>query len=217
MRKAAVFDLDAFLSDPRKDTFDKLRDASAKVDAWPRVHDFILAYLEKGDSVLRDEPWPLPKANAISPSTERRAFPMTGLLTDIAVAEKRGADAMRWYKAYCANGEKDEHVWHDFSDDRRWAVAEAAGKELPEESLNIFNEIIRENLPNPDYSCYLAIVRALAAMRTVMAQQKRLDEWRTRVDEIRTTNKRRRSFVKMLDDMVEKGAGRGLIADGMLA
>ena len=50
-----------------------------------------------------------------------------------------------------------------------------------------------------------------------MAQQKRLDEWRTRVDEIRTTNKRRRSFVKMLDDMVEKGAGRGLIADGMLA
>ena len=216
MRKAAGFDLDAFLSDPRKDTFDRLRAASSKVHAWPRVRDFILAYLEKGDSVLRNKPWPLPKTNAISPSTERRTFPMTGLLTDIAVAEKRGAAAMRWYKACCASGGDGEHAWYGFSDNRRWAVAEAAGKELPEESLKIFNEIIRENLPNPDYSCYLAIVRALAAMRTVMAQQKRLDEWRTRVDEIRTANKRRRSFVKMLDDMVKKGAGRGLIADGML-
>ena len=66
-----------------------------------------------------------------------------------------------------------------------WRVADAVAKDLPEESLKIWEGQIRANVASANESCYQTICKALGKMRPVMTRLGKGDAWSARVAELR--------------------------------
>ena len=92
-------------------------------------------------------------------------------------------------------------------------MADAVAKELPEESLKIWDGKIRANVASAHESCYQTICKALERMRPVMVRLGKGDDWKSRVAELRTEYKRRSKFTAMLDALTSGRGASSRIAD----
>ncbi len=120
--KVAAFRVDDFLHAPSIEGFKEMRKAAERVKVWPAVRSATLLYLETGKLPQKDASWPLPETGVEeAKETARSQFPITTVLIDIAIAEKRPEDVLRWYD-YRKSKKDDFWGWDGYQ--RRSALQE---------------------------------------------------------------------------------------------
>ena len=212
-KSVAAYDLAGFLLHPWIENYDDLKKSCAAAGVWEQVQAFLRRHFETGCPVAKEKKWPLPKVEVKFPDAESGAFPNYDMLIDLAVREKRGLDALKWFKAGSQKEEPERGFRRGFPGDREWDVADAVSDVKPDAALAIWRGLIDKNLESASEECYGAICKALAMMQPVMKKSGRLDDWRKLIDGIRTEYKRRRNLVKMLDDLVRERGISSRIAD----
>jgi uncharacterized Zn finger protein len=146
-----------------------------------------------------DTAWPLPVPDYLIPHLAGRGRyaqeprPHLDVLLDMAIADKRSDDVLRWYeKMPRTYGYRSQYA------DR---VAEAVGDTHPERALEIYRQALEAQLPHADPSAYETAVGYLRKMRPIYEKRNRKGEWSALIASIRESYRNRPRFMDLLDGL----------------
>ena len=169
------------------------------VEAWARH------YLETGrrpgvGRKRKSDPkvaWPLP-ASEVEVRTYHQAVeaPMTGILIQLAIAEKQPDEVLKWYDY--AGRKKGGLGLSDFLVDAT-EVAEAIKSAHPERAIAIWKETAESNIARVSTSGYEEAAPYLRKMKNALTRVGRKQEWDEYLAALREENNRRPRCLEMLD------------------
>ena len=207
-----------FFLHPCRDSFQKLIKAAAKAGCEDSIRGIALSFLETGVSPLpsprkvsaksvNNAEWPLPMPAYLLPllGNESRFRPEAGprfdVLIDMAIADRRHDDVLRWYDAMQAGQKHRESMSWYGSGGYGDQVAAAVAESHPERSLAIYRERVNDHLPHASASAYEAVAGYLRKMRPSLKALHREVEWDGLLADIRVRYKNRPKFMEILDKL----------------
>ena len=136
-----------------------------------------------------------------SPNFGRPASSHFDVLIDMAIADHRHDDVLRWYDAMSARQQyRGSMTWYGSGGygDR---VATAVTESHPERSLAIYRQRVDDHLPHASASAYEAVAGYLRKMRPIFQRRHRNSEWDGLLADIRLRYKNRPKFMEILDKL----------------
>ena len=131
---------------------------------------------------------------------------MTEVLTQLAIAEKKPKEVLKWYDhGGCKKGPSG---MFGFSLDEE--VVEAVKSTHPDRAVAIWKEIAEKNIARVQASGYQAAVPYLRKVRDVLNRSRRKDAWQEYLAALRLQNRRRSRCLEELDRLE---GGRRRITD----
>ncbi|HEX2201072.1 MAG TPA: SWIM zinc finger family protein [Gammaproteobacteria bacterium] len=203
--RVAAFYAEDFFQQPTLHTFRTLQKASERAGVWPTVQAAAMHYLETGERPQTTErmkkdqvisPWPLPETG-LPVSAERRQMspPMTDTLIDIAIADQRPAEVIRWY-----DERKPRSVgWID--DDK---IAQAVADAYPDRALAIWKKRAEAQIALTDTRAYETAAGYLRKVYRLLTKLERREEWKGYLSELRRSNARKRRLLEILDRLEDR-------------
>jgi uncharacterized Zn finger protein len=201
---AAALRADEFFLEPSVQTFRALDQAAQQAGVGPEVRAAAMQYLETG---IRPQPstqlWPLPESE-LKPTTGRVPIepPVTEVLIDIAIAEKRPDEVLLWYDRRKPGSRVWDSGW--FAEDR---IAEAVVARYPERAVTIWKQLAEAQIALTKPKAYDAAAGYLRKVGRVLKQQGKEQDWQGYLTALRRTYERKRRFVETLDIL----AGRRIV------
>jgi uncharacterized Zn finger protein len=194
--KVAAFRVDDFLHAPSLEAFKEMRKASERAKVWPAVRSAALLYLETGKLPQTNPSWPLPEAGVTEKAEIRKSdFPITTVLIDIAIAEKRPEEVLRWYDN--RKSKKDDFwSWHGYREDH---IAGAIADQYPDRALTLWKGLAEREIAQTKPSAYETASGYLRKVREWLKKLKREPEWKDYLSKLRQANLRKRNFIEILD------------------
>ena len=150
--------------------------------------------------------WPLPSPEVEVPNIEAIEAPMTGILTQLAIAEKKPDEVLKWYDY--ASRKKGGLGMYDFLVNPT-EVAEAIKSAHPERAIAIWQEAAEEEIARVSTSGYEAAIPYLRKMKNALTRAGRKQEWDEYLASLREENSRRPRCLEVLDRL--KGSRRRII------
>jgi uncharacterized Zn finger protein len=194
--KVAAFRVDDFLHVPSLEAFKEMRKAAERAKAWPLVRSAALLYLETGKLPHKDASWPLPETGVEkAKETARNQFPITTALIDIAIAEKRPEEILRWYD-YRRSKKDDFWTWHGYREDH---IAGAVAHQYPDRALTIWKGLAETQIAQTNPSAYETASGYLRKVRECLKKQKRESAWKDYLSKLRQANTRKSKLLQILD------------------
>jgi uncharacterized Zn finger protein len=208
-----------FFNRPSREGFEQLMTAANKAGCQESVQRLALAFLETGVQPMRittskkgerkiqlAEGWPVPVPDYLAPlmrsEDQRRASnePHYDVLIDMAIADKRPDDVLRWYDTLCAQRKQspDGSSWSGpiaYGD----RVAEAVAKAHPQRAVGIYRQQVNQNLTQASVGAYETVAAYLRKMKPIMKSMERENDWTQIVDDIRLRHRNRPRFMEILD------------------
>ena len=195
--EATAFLVDDFLQSPALHTFKEMKKAAERAKTWPTVRAGALVFLETGKLPQTDPSWPLPEAGLKEPREIRKnQFPMTDVLIDLAIDEKRPDDVLRWYDRQ----KSKKHVywgWDTYHDEEN--VAEAIKDHYPDRALAIWKDLAERQIALTKPRAYEMAAVYLQKARELLKRLKKEDEWKSYLSQLRQANARKTKFIMILD------------------
>lgn len=205
-----------FITRPRRESFQQLLKAAAKASCEDRIRAIALNFLETGISPLSspgkapaksatNAEWPLPMPDYLLPlfNLKSRLGPSAGphfdVLIDMAIADHRHDDVLRWYDAMTAGQQHRGSMTWFGSGNYGDRVAAAVVESHPERSLAIYRQHVDDHLPHASFSSYEAVAGYLRKMRPILQGLRRESEWDGLLADIRLRYKNRPKFMEVLD------------------
>lgn len=198
---------DDFFAEPCLQTFQKLQQAAKRAGVLPAVRAATLHYLETGAVPQPSTPlWPLPESE-LKPAIERPPIhpPMTDTLIDIAMAEKRPDEVLRWYDQRKPRSRGWDAGW--FVEDR---IAEAVAGSYPDRAVAIWKQLAEKQIALTKPKAYEEAAGYLRKVHRALKQMGKEQDWQGYLAALRRANERKRRLVQILDTL----AGRRII-EGM--
>lgn len=205
---AAAFRARKFFASPSWQSFRDLQAAATKVGNGDAVREMALRFLENGQRPDRTEPagkrkgkppepvsdWPLPPTGLSEVETDHRwnAFPDAATLIDIAIHEKRPADALHWYRLRATH-----NAWARTDEGDK--VAEAVANSHPDEAIGIWKEMIAAETATSNQAGYQSAGEHLRKIKQVAARLGKETEWQAYLESLRLLNKRRPRMLDVLN------------------
>jgi uncharacterized Zn finger protein len=194
--KVTAFRVDDFLGVPSLEAFKEMREASERAKIWPAVRSGTLLYLETGKSPHKDASWPLPEIEVgETKETPRTQFPVTSVLIEIAIFEKRTDDILRWYD-YQKSKKKGIWGWDTYQDG---SVAGAVVDRYPDRSVAIWKDMAERQIALTKPNAYETAAGYLRNIRNLLMKLSREYEWQDYVSRLRQVNARKSRFIEVLD------------------
>lgn len=207
-----------FFTHPSRESFQQLLKAAAKAGCKDSIRGIALNFLETGVSPLTspgkasvksaaNAEWPLPMPDYLLPLLNngsnfgRPASSHFDVLIDMAIADHRHDDVLRWYDAMSARQQyRGSMTWYGSGGygDR---VATAVTESHPERSLAIYRQRVDDHLPHASASAYEAVAGYLRKMRPIFQRLHRNSEWDGLLADIRLRYKNRPKFMEILDKL----------------
>lgn len=189
----ATMQTEEFVRYPSQETFMACKKANAKTKAWPKVREHLLLYLEKGKLPWKQKGWPLPQsAQDTTEKSYKDQLPMTSVLIDIAILEKKPDKVLFWYD----QSQKNRHSRVGIGDDR---IATAIQDHAPERSVSIWKTIAESLINQTKPSTYEQATSYLRKAEKIMKRQKKQSEWKKYLSGLREKHARKRRFIEILD------------------
>lgn len=194
----ASFWAEDFFQHPSCETFQKLQKAAQKAKVLPEVRAAALQYLETGKLPLKAPSWPLPETG----TTERidrgnLKFPMTEPLIDIAIAEKRTDDVIRWYDLKSTS--KETGWWGNDSQDDR--IADAIADSYPDRAAAIWKKLAEGQIAVTQPKAYEVAAGYLRKVNRLLVKLGREKDWQSYAAELRIVNAKKKRFIQTLDSL----------------
>jgi uncharacterized Zn finger protein len=196
-RSVASLRAEDFFREPTVDTFQELQKAAERAEVWPTVREAAMYYLEAGELPLGDPSWPLPQVD-VKETVERPRpqFPLTDTLIDIAIAEKRPDEVIRWYDQH-----KSEPMglwWNGLQDDR---IAEALANRYPDRAMDIWKRLAEKQIALTKPKAYEVAASYLRKVRRVLKSLGRDDEWRSYLARLRQLHAQKKRLLEVLNSL----------------
>ena len=183
--------------------------AGKGVEAWGR-HYLQTGRRPRAGRKRKSDPkiaWPLPASEVAVPAASWISeAPMTEVLTQLAIAEKKPKEVLKWYDH--GGRKKGPSGIFGFSLDEE--VAEAVKSTHPDRAVAIWKEIAENNIARVQASGYQAAVPYLRKVRNVLNRTRREDAWQEYLATLRLQNHRRPRCLEELDRL--EGGRRRIIA-----
>lgn len=211
----ASFRGDDFFTRSTLETFKALQEAAEQAKIWPSVRAAAIHYLETGQLPEKTEravegrtipPWPLPETGVRETAgMSQKDFPMTRTLIDIAIAEKRPDEVIRWYDRQEAQPFGWRLTW--FQEDH---VAKAIAEAHPDHAIAIWKKLAEGQIAQTQPKAYEVAAGFLRGMRRTLKKLGRDREWQGYIAGLRQVNARKRRLLEVLDGL----DGRPIIETG---
>jgi uncharacterized Zn finger protein len=173
-----------------------MKKSAERAKVWPSVREGTLRYLETGKLCEKDPSWPLPETGVEkAPEVRKSEFPMTDVLIDIAIEEKRPNDVLKWYDL---RRSKKQVFWggDSYQEDQ---IAEAVVDHYPDRALAIWKNVAEKQIALTKPKAYEAAAVYLRKVHGLLKKLKREDEWERYLLELRQTNARKTKLMEILD------------------
>lgn len=210
--RVAAFRAGDFFAGPSLQTFRELQKAAERAGVWPGVRAAAMLYLETG-GLPQDagkagdgaaSPWPLPETGLPEDvRVERQDFPLTGTLIDVAIAEKRPDEVLRWYDRKKPQPASWGWLQTWSKDDQ---VAGAIAGAYPDRAVQIWKKLAESQIAETKPAAYEAAARFLHSIRRTLKKLDREKEWESYLAKLREANKRKRRLVEIIDGLSRKPA-----------
>jgi uncharacterized Zn finger protein len=205
--QVAAFYAEDFFQQPGASTFRELENAAKRAGVAPEVRTAALHYLETGVQPQATPqakksagmpPWPLPDCEVKDPKERREPpAPMTAALIDIAIAEKRPDDVVRWYDQ---RKQPQTPTWgYGWGTDDR--IAEAIADAYPDRAIAIWKATIEAQLKHAEVRAYETAAIYLRKVRSTLKKRGQEQEWKQYLATLRQANLRRPRLVEILDSL----------------
>lgn len=206
--KVAAFRTEDFLQSPSLHTFKDMKKATEKAKVCQEVRTAALLYLETGKLPQSDSTWPLPETGVKENREVRKSeFPMTSVLIDIAIEEKRPDDVLKWYDH--KKSKKGVYWWGEgYQDDQ---VAEAVADHYPDRAIDIWKSIAERQIALTKPKAYEEAARFLRKVHSLLKKLKREEEWKDYLLKLRQANVRKTKLI----DILSRLEGRQIIEGKM--
>jgi len=203
--KAAAFYAEDFIQNPTLKTFKELERAAKRAEVWPEVRAGAMQYLETGKLSPMSSCWPFPETG-IRKMQERRTsrFPVNAALIDIAIAEKRSDDVLRWYDQQ--KPRRNYWEWSYFEDDK---VAEAIAGHYPDHALDIWKKLAESQVTLAKPKAYEEAGLYLRKIHLILKKLGREKEWQVYLVHFRRTNERKTKFLEILSRLEGRPIAEG--------
>ncbi|HEV2133128.1 MAG TPA: hypothetical protein VGR47_02595 [Terracidiphilus sp.] len=202
-----------FFERPGREKFAALVAAAERAGCREPVERLALGFLETGKlpfsvavkkegahSATLHPDWPLPLPDYLLPlSRTGDAHPHYDVLIDMAIAERRPDDVLRWFDLWCAAAKGHRTRWNFGAGSYADKVAATVAESHPERTLEIYRGCVEGNLPQASVSAYETVAAYLKKMRPILKSLDRCWEWNELVTEIRTKYRNRPRFMEILD------------------
>lgn len=201
--QVAAFYAEDFFQQPGAHTFQELEKAAKRAGVAPTVRTAALHYLETGirpqaKKIAGTLPWPLPDCEIKDPKERRESpAPMTAALIDIAIAEKRPDEVVRWYDQ---RKQPQTPTWgYGWGNDDR--IAEAIADTYPDRAVAIWKDTVEVQLKHAEVRAYETAAIYLRKIRSTLKKQGQEQEWKKYLATLRQANLRRPRLVEILDGL----------------
>ncbi len=204
----AAFRAREFFAAPSLQSFCNLQAAAEQAQVWDAVRKTALQFLETGRRPDRAEPtgkrtdktadpvrtWPLPPTGLPEVETDSRwrTFPEATVLIDIAIHEKRPADALQWHRRHVSQN----------SLARRFEgaqVADAIADSHPEEAIAVWKDLIAAETATANQAGYQTAGAHLRKIKRVAARLGKETEFQAYLESLYLQNKRRPRMLDVLN------------------
>jgi uncharacterized Zn finger protein len=207
-----------FFTHPSRESFQQLLKAAAKAGCKDSIRGIALNFLETGVSPLSslgkasvksvaNAEWPLPMPDYLLPllnnesKFSRPASSHFDVLIDMAIADHRHDDVLRWYDAMSAGQQYRGSMTWNGSGGYGDRVAAAVKESHPERSLAIYRQRVDDHLPHASTSAYEAVAGYLRKMQPIFQGLHRNREWDGLLADIRLRCKNRPKLMEILDKL----------------
>ncbi|MBI2853996.1 MAG: SWIM zinc finger family protein [Chloroflexi bacterium] len=198
---------DDFFAMPSAEQFRKLQASAEQAGVWSAVRPAAMRFLKTGElpdnSKEKETPngtiprWPLPETGVGRATAKvNKDFPLIGTLIDIAIAEKRPDEVVRWYDM--AVTRRSRH-WMGLQDDR---ISQAIAGGYPDRAVSIWKKLAEDCIARTQPRAYEEAAGYLLCVRNTLQTGGRGEEWRRYFTELRQKNARKKRLVEILDSMV---------------
>jgi len=194
----ATMQTEEFVRYPSEKTFMECQKANTKTKTWAKVREHLLDYLEKGVLPWQQKDWPLGKFDHTRPDASyRNTFPMTHVLIDIAILEKKPERVLFWYDQLQNNKRSGVGAGND-------RIAAAIEDYAPQRSASIWQTIAESFINQTKPSAYEQAAGYLRKAEKIMKRQNKLSEWNQYLNDLRKKHAKKRRFIEILDQSDRK-------------
>jgi len=198
--QVAALRVDDFFINPSFETFQELKVAAKKSNAWDRVKPAVMNYLETGKIPKPGSSWPLPEADVPKAKERRpRQFPIIGVLIDIAIAEKRPDEVIHWYDQ--RKSQKFGGWWSEFQEDK---IAKALADDYPDRAVDIWKRLAANLIAQVKPKAYEKAAVHLKIIQRTLKRQSKDKEWGIYLANIRKEHARKIKLLEILDGLNDK-------------
>ncbi len=196
----AAIKAEDFFTRPSLTAFKELEKAARKAKVWQDVRPAAMTYLESGKMPDKKSSWPLPGTGLPKAKEFRnKQFPLVDDLINVAIAEKRPDEVLRWYEE---SGQKSKSaLFGGHRDDR---IAVAVKDSHPDKAVDIWKRLAEEEIALTKVKAYRSAAIHLRKIHTVMKKRRKENAWREYIRELRRANARKPRLVEILDGLTGK-------------
>ncbi len=194
--KVAAFRTEDFLQSPSLHTFQDMKKAAERGKVWPEVRAAALLYLETGKPPPSDPSWPLPETGLEENREIRKnEFPMTDVLIDVAIEEKRVDDVLRWYDQL----KSKKHIFWGGDGYQEDKIADAVVDLYPDRAIAIWKSLAEKQLAFTQPVAYETAASYLKKVRHFLKNLEKENEWKDYLLQLRQANARKKRLIQILD------------------
>ncbi len=199
-----AIEAEEFFASPSLSGFQDLCQAAHKEGIGEEVEAWARHFLETGCRPLAGRKngngagvdWPLPASEIEIPSySPATGAPMTGILIQLAISEKKPEEVLKWYGHEDHDLERSQYL--GFSLDTE--VAEAVRSTHPDRAIAIWKTIAQKHIARVKASGYEAAASYLLRVRNELTRTGRKPDWEAYLASLRIQNSRRPRCMEVLD------------------
>ena len=193
--KVTAFRAEDFIQSSSLPTFQDTKKAAEKAKVWPEVRAAALRYLEIGKVPQSDPSWPLPETGIKEDrETRKNEFPMTDVLIDIAIEEKRPNDVLKWYDL---SRSRKRIFWGGggYQEDK---IAGAVVDLYPDRAIAIWKNLAEKQIALTQPKAYETAAVYLRKVHNFLKKLKRENEWKDYLLQLRQANARKTKLIEIL-------------------
>lgn len=194
----AAMQVEEFVRHPSRQAFTECKKAGGKANAWPKVREHLLRYLEKGKLPWKQKGWSLPESGLERPDADQHdRFPLIGDLINIAIFEKKPDQVLKWYDQRA----KGRFGWYGMDKDK---IASAVQEYAPERAVEIWKNKAEGLIAQVKPRAYQEAAKYLRKAGKVMTKQKKQLKWDKYLRSLREVHARKYRLIEILDGLQGK-------------
>jgi len=187
---------DEFFDSPSLKDFDELRKSCEKAKIWKGVREVCLKFLETGEYPGDKPGWPLPDTGFGKSGPSRgHKLPITDVLIDIAMEEKRVDAIVHWYEVH----KQITKAWPEPHRDDM--VATAIVQAYPDKAVATWKKLAEGLIAQTNVGAYIESVAYLKKARKTLEGLGKASEWVAYLQALTEMNRRKSRLVQMLNSL----------------
>lgn len=189
-----------FVARASLEQFKECRRSAEKLKIWPVLRPLLMDFLIERKIPWSQDAWPCQNRGKLSRFHEKH--PDFTTLIDLAIAEKKPAEVLKWYDL-----QRKTQRGYGYSAD---SVADAVREFAPERAIALWKGLAEAQIALTKPNAYVAAAVFLRKLGKLMRERDMAAQWDIYIQSLRHTHRRKTRLMEVLDGLspVEKHVGR---------